>query len=250
MNMSLFSRRRALMSAASSGLAPVHGTWEDLFARIADGTYATAYSVGEILPLNLGTEGVVNAQIVAFNADNKADDSGKAKISFVSQYGCKTNKTWNPSRTPSSTPYNEGTGSIGGWSKCTLRTYLIDTIKPLIPSAIRSRIVSVKKISRYYNTSDSVVRNGSSNEDVWAPSAYELGFSSSSAENSGVTYSNVFNGNAARIKQKNGGSTAIYWTRSAGNASSAISIIATTGSRTVTGNPQTGRMVVFGFCID
>ena len=244
------NRRRALMSAASSGPAPVHGTWEDLFARIADGTYATAYSVGEILPLDLGTEGVVNAQIVAFNADDKSDNSGKAKVSFVAQYGCATNKTWNPARTPSSAPYNEGTGSVGGWSKCTLRTYLIDTIKPLIPSEIRSRIVSVKKISRYFNTSDSVVRNGSSNEDVWAPSAYELGISSSSTENSGVVYSNVFNGDAARIKQKNGGSAAVYWTRTAGNGSSTISMFKESGERVVTGNPTSGRMVVFGFCID
>ena len=41
--MNLYSRRRALLGTASSGSAPVHGTWEDLFARIADGTYATAY---------------------------------------------------------------------------------------------------------------------------------------------------------------------------------------------------------------
>lgn len=244
------NRRRALMSAVSSGPAPVHGTWEDLFARIADGTYATAYSVGEILPLDLGTEGVVNAQIVAFNTDNKSDNSGNAKISFVAQYGCATNKTWNPARTPSSAPYNEGTGSVGGWSKCTLRAYLIDTIKPLIPSEIRSRIVSVKKISRYYNTSDSVVRNGTSNEDIWSPSAYELGFSATNTESSGVKYTSVFTGDAARIKQKNGGSAAIYWTRTAGNVSSLVCTVHSTGIATYTSNPTTGRMVVFGFCID
>ena len=248
--MTLQERRRGLLARAASAPPPVHGTWEDLFARIADGTYATAYSVGEILPLDLGTEGVVNAQIVAFNADDKADNSGKAKISFVSQYGCATTKTWNPARTPSSTPYNEGTGSIGGWSKCTLRAYLIDTIKPLIPSEIRSRIVSVKKISRYFNTSDSVVRNGTSNEDIWAPSSYELGISSASTESSGVKYTSVFTGDAARIKQKNGGSAAIYWTRTAGNVSSNISLVHSTGTATYTGNPTTGRMVVFGFCID
>ena len=244
------NRRRALMSAASSGPAPVHGTWEDLFARIADGTYATAYSVGEILPLDLGTEGVVNAQIVAFNSDDKADNSGKTKVSFITQNGCSNNRTWNPSLTPSSAPYNEGTGSVGGWSKCTLRSFLINTILTKIPSEISNRIVSVKKYSRYFDTSGTAVRNGTSDENIWAPSAYELGLSLSTTESSGVQYSGVFSSANARIKQKNGGSAAVYWTRTAGNGSSTISMVKESGERAVTGNPTSGRMVVFGFCID
>ena len=101
------NRRRALMSAASSGPAPVHGTWEDLFARIDDGTYATAYSVGEILPLDLGTEGNVGAQIAAFNTDDKADDSGKAKVTFITQYALQTTRRFNPQLSPSAAPYTE-----------------------------------------------------------------------------------------------------------------------------------------------
>ena len=46
--MSLYSRRRALMSVVSSGPAPVHGTWEDLFARIADGFSVEANTKYEI----------------------------------------------------------------------------------------------------------------------------------------------------------------------------------------------------------
>ena len=243
-------RRRALMMQAAAAPAPVHGTWEDLFAKIADGTYATAYSVGEILPLDLGTEGVVDAQIVGFNVDSKADNSGNARVSFVTKYCCNTKKTWNPARTPSSAPYDEGTGSVGGWSKCTLRTYVNGTIKGLIPSDIRSRIVSVKKYSRYYSTTDSVVRNGTSDEDVWIPSKHELGFTQSDSETSGAVYSAVFTGNSARSKSKKGSSADVYWTRTAGNGSSTIGLISNTGTAVSTGNPQTSRLVVFGFCID
>lgn len=56
-------------------------SWEDILASEQDGTYATKYNIGDFKPLDLGSEGVVDMQIVAFDADELADGSGnKAHI--------------------------------------------------------------------------------------------------------------------------------------------------------------------------
>ena len=225
----------------------VHGTWEDLYARIADGTYATAYSVGEILPLDLGTEGVVNAQIVAFNADNKADGSGKAKVSFISQYLLNTSIIWNPNRTPSTSPYDEGTGPIGGWPASEIREYVRSTILPLLPAYVSNRIVEVTKYSRSYTTTATNVANKSSTDTIWVPSAHEISTAGGN-ESSGVIYTSLFNSNASRIKSKVGGSAITWFTRSAGGASN-ITFVKTDGSLSANA-PGTSRGVIIGFCID
>ena len=82
----------------------------------------------------------------------------------------------NPDRSGSSGAYNEGTGTIGGWEKCEMRTYLKETIKPLIPSTVRSAIKEVTKYSRIYNPAGSAVDNVASTEDVWIPSRKEMNF--------------------------------------------------------------------------
>ena len=65
------------MGAQGNDVSPYeHGTWDDLFWHIDHGTYATAYTVGEVLPLDLGAQGDVGAQIAAFNADMLSDNSG------------------------------------------------------------------------------------------------------------------------------------------------------------------------------
>ena len=245
------NRRRALMSAASSGPAPVHGTWEDLFARIADGTYATAYSVGEILPLDLGTEGNVGAQIAAFNTDDKADDSGKAKVTFITKHVLNTAKRWNPVLSPSSAPYTEGTGTIGGWALSEIRAYIRNTVKPLIPSDIRNRIVEVTKKYYTYNTSGTASTQ-TIVDDVWLPSAGEV-FGN---YESGIRYSDLFGTTAAgsadakRVKTKSNSSTAVDWWLRTGSSTSKSRLSVTNGSSTGYNSHYTGYFHAVGFCID
>ena len=242
----LMKRRRALMGAVGGG-EPTHGTWEDLYARIADGTYATAYSVGEILPLDLGTEGVVNAQIVAFNADDKADDSGKAKISFISKYLLKTSKRWNPALSPSTQPYTESTGTIGGYEKSEIRAYINNTIKPLIPNKIKNRIVEVTKYSTSRNTAGTQNRASASTESVWLPSEKELGGTYVTVETSGISYV-IFSDNASRIKSVSGLSNASYWTRTAGTTEQ-VRFIDSQG-RIYSNAVNGAKNILIGFCID
>lgn len=245
--MTLNQRRRTLFVASGLEPTPVHGTWDDLYRTITAGTYATDYSIGDVLPLDLGSQGVVNAVIVGFNKDDKADDSGKAPISFVAQYLLATNQRFNPQRAGSSGNYTDGTGTIGGWGSSEIRTYVQSTIKALFPANVLSHIVSVKKYSMIYNTAGSKVSNDETSDDVWIPSYYEMN-NRTGYESSGPHYS-PFSSDASRIKNK--GETATkYWLRSAGTSTNNPCVVTNTGS--ISGGnttAQTATAILIGFCI-
>lgn len=71
-------------------------TWDAVLASIDAGTYATDYAIGDTVPLDLGSEGLINMQIIAFDADDLADGSGKAPITWLSKEILNTDKRMNP----------------------------------------------------------------------------------------------------------------------------------------------------------
>lgn len=227
--------------------AEITDSWDDILANITNGTYATKYKIGNYKPLDLGTEGTVNMQIVAFDTDDKADSSGKAPITFIGEKLLATSKRMNPALSPSSAPYTTGTGSIGGWENTEMRSYLINTVKPLIPSSVRSRIVAVKKTSRGFDTAGTATADMSTSDEVWIPSNREI-YGGTSYETQGPVYSGVFNSAARRQKMKvNGSSAAGWWLRSANNTHS-FRYVYSSGDGY--GNDAGGAAgVALGFCL-
>ena len=149
--------------------------------------------------MDLGTEGTVNMQIAAFNTDDKADGSGKAKVTLIAKELLKTTHRMNPGNSNDT----EGTGTIGGWEKSEMRTYLNDTIKPLIPTAVKNRIVEVTKTQDSYNTSGTKVIQ-TTTDDIWIPSKPEI--------NTNGSYVALFPDQNSRIK-KNVSTNSVYgWT--------------------------------------
>ena len=197
-------------SGSGGGTLPDKNTWEGVFARMDAGTYATDYAIGDTVPLDLGSEGVINMQIAAFDADDLADGTGKAKISWVSKELVGEHRI-----NPYLSGTTEGTGTIGGWGSCELRTYLKDTIKPLIADTVASRIATVTKTQRAYNTDVSQVTQ-TTEDDVWIPDYNEV-FSS------GI-YTGLFVDNASRIKLARSGSAYYWWTRFAHTREKAICV--------------------------
>ena len=199
-------------------VAEITDSWDQIIASIANGTYATKYKIGNYKPLDLGAQGIVNMQIVAKDTDPLASGSGNAPLTFVSKELLVTTHRMNPSRAADpndSSLYQEGTGTIGGWEKTEMRTYLRDTIKPLIPSNVRSAIKEVTKYSKIYNTSSTAVNNVTSTDDVWIPSYREI-FGGTSYETSGPVYTTIFTDATSRIKNNvSSGSAAVWWLRSA-----------------------------------
>lgn len=222
-------------------------SWEAVLASINAGTYATDYAIGDLIPTDLGTEGLINMQIVGFDVDDRADGNGKAHISFISKELLNTTHRMNPSRSPSSAPYNEGTGSVGGWEKSEMRTYMKEAIKPLIPSNVRSSILEVIKTSYAYNT-NGVSYQQTTQDDVWLPSARELNLYQPD-EKSGAVYSEMFPNFESRKKHRVGVTTIAYWwNRSANSSPSYFGQVSNTGAPSRSA-PNSNYGVALGFCL-
>lgn len=179
-------------------------SWEGVFASIKKGTYATDYAIGDMIPMDLGSEGVINMQIAAFDTDDLADGSGKASITWIAKELLATKHRMNPDLvTNDDGTYQEGTGTIGGWEKCEMRTYIKETIKPLIPETVRTGIQEVAKTHDAYNTAGSKFAQ-TTIEDVWLPDKNEM-FGSSSP------YKSLFPDNYSKKKSTVGDSKYSYW---------------------------------------
>lgn len=196
------------------GIADMY-SWTGVAANIADGSYASVYKVGDCVELDLGNEGKVNMQIAAFDADELADGTGYAPISWVSKELLTTMPRMNPDLVrvtddSGATVYTEGTGNVGGWEKCEMRTYLNDTIKPLISSDVLAMIKPVIKYSRIKDTTGASVANATTTDDIWIPSDREI-FNRTAYESAGPAYAALFSDNYTRTKHKVGSSSGIAW---------------------------------------
>ncbi len=229
-------------------VAEITDSWDTIIANIDNGTYATKYKIGNYKPLDLGAEGIVNMQIVGLNKDALAAGSGNAKTSWISKELLNTSHKMNPARSGSSGAYDEGTGAIGGWEKTEMRMYLKDTIKPLIPSTVRSAIKEVTKYSRIYNTAGSAVNDVATTEDVWLPSKREITGADSNAETQGPIYSEAFPDNASRVKNKVGASDASWWWLRSTSGTKGFNDVSSDGNNNSNGASTVGALAL-GFCI-
>lgn len=254
----ILRRRRALM-ASSGGNA--HGTWEDLFRAIDAGTYATEYSTGEKIPLDLGAQGTINMEIVKFNADT--DENGHTvPVSMIGVELLTTSKRYNPALSNDT----EGTGNIGGWEKSELRSYLQNTVYPLIPSAVRARIKSVKKYTQGHTDASTNDKNMVTYDSVWSPSFREIigQANNTQRESSGVVYYPYIDNNTStpagsvnaqtwRTKKKWNGSSAIQWWIRTCDSGTATQALAPNNLGSFTGGyvkyVQNSYGVCVGFCI-
>lgn len=220
-----------------TGADTIADSWEEIIASIDDGTYAEKYSVGDTKQIDLGSEGVVCMTLVGIDVDDLADGSGKAKMSWLSEELLATSHRMNPSYSSGV----EGTGTIGGWEKSEMRSYMKETLKPLIPEAVRSRIATVTKTQPAYDTTGTSVTQ-TTQDDVWVPSYDELYGSSG-------LYHSVFPDNASRIKRKSGSTSAAnWWLRSALSTSYFRCVISNGDWDYYYANISDG--VALGFCLN
>jgi hypothetical protein len=221
-------------------VAEITDSWEQIMAAVADGTAGTKYKVGNYKPMDLGAEGIINMQIIGKNKDTLADGSGTATLTWLSKETLKTFKRMNPSLvTNDDGTEQEGTGTIGGWEKTEMRTYLKETIKPLMLEVVRNSIKEVTK-TQYAYTTDNKQFNQTTIEDVWLPSKNET-FGSNSP------YKSMFPDANSRIKFWTGTTTRTKWgLRSAYNRTD-FHCFAANGidSRDPAGN---NFFVALGFC--
>lgn len=171
-------------------------SWEVLLNNVNNGTYAAKYAVGNYKPLDMGEQGVVNMQIVAFDTDVLSDDTGNARITWIAKELLPTKHKMNKSFT-----------NAGGWAESAMRDYLQTDVWALIPTDIQNAIVTVDK-TYYDKTTNSTL---SCEDKVWIPSCREI-FGNTDA--SGVKYTQFFANRPPRRKTING-IIQDWWLRSA-----------------------------------
>ena len=177
-------------------------------------------------------------EIVAFDTDDKADGSGKAKITWISKTLLNTEQVM-----------DSGTSYLGGYEASELRSYLSDTILPLIDNDIKNGIVEVTKISSIYRNG-SIERNGLvTNERIWIPSLHELNAYISGGvyvENEGASYTSKYQSNSDRIKKRER-VPKIYWTRTSNSSGKPMCVLGD-GTFNSTNTNRSDRYIALGFC--
>jgi hypothetical protein len=220
---------------SSIEVAEITDSWDDIIANIDNGTYSTKYKIGNYKPLDLGTEGTINMQIVAMDADELSDGNGYAPLTFVAKELLKTEKNMN---SYSNVPVN--------WNECAMRTYTNDTVINMIPVNVRKHIVAVNKTYK---------RNASgfgvSSDKIWIPSIREFypNYIQATIEGSGVKY-NIYK-TIETLPKNIDGTLAWFWTRSHDNGTSSNRYYDSTAERT---SPDTDEGhyaygVCLGFCL-
>ena len=209
-------------TAAYAVVEEITDTWDTIIANIDNGTYKTKYKIGNYKPLDFGTEGTINMQIVAMDTDENTSGA-TVPLTFVGMELLNTYHRMNPSKTAGT----EGTGTLGGWEKSEMRSYLSDTILPLIPSNVAERINAVKKISNAYDVDETAFQQ-TTYDKLWIPGHREI-FNSTSYDKTGPVYSAIYKNADSRKKAKVEGSAVSWWLRSAGGATS-FRVVGSSGS--------------------
>lgn len=209
-------------------------SWDTIIANIGNGTYSTKYKVGNYKPLDLGTEGIVNMQIAAIDTDELASGSGVAPLTFISIE--LLNNTVASKR---------DTSDAAGWEESYIRTnYLPNTILPLIPVNVSSRIQNVNK--SFLRATGAKETTITLSEKLWLPSACEIidGYEGSKASQYAL-----FRNQEDRIKKLNG-SNAAWWLRTCNNAYWNMDSINTSGYRIIeTSIVGIKKGLCIGFCL-
>lgn len=217
----------------------ISDSWEQILASIKDGSYRTKYAIGNYKPLDLGSEGIVEMQIAGFDAEPLADGSGMAAITWISRNGLKTTHCMNPDIQKGKI----GTGAIGGWKTSEMRTYLDQTIKPLMPAVVRNAVKKVKKYSSSRTINKKMLYNAETSDYLWIPSVREVTGERDREEKSAVYYRSMFDNNKSRSKK-----ASWWWLRSVDNSSNnAFYGVGSSGYITNRYANITGS-VVLGFC--
>ena len=240
-------------------------TWEEVFAAELDGTYSTKFKLGDIAQIDKQVfidgglladldwpDKTIDMQIVAFDTDTLSDDSGKAKISWVSNnclYGSKMG----------SQAYD--------WASCDIRQALRTNVFSCLPADLQA---AIKTVVKTYHKQDGT--DGEVADTIWIPSMYELTNgknTSQGIEATGVSYGEWFYPNDSATnkvgkehRKKTANRTldgitaqrinAPYWTRTMVNSQSLANsyrIVYSDGTlNQTTPYSSTGTYIPLGFC--
>lgn len=216
--------------------ATLTDTWDDVDARIKDGSYSSYYVPGDKIALTVGSVYNDYAQIVGIDADITSDGT-VIPLTFITG-NCLSTKR----------PFNSSSTKTGGYPSSDLRTY-VNGRKSSFPAKVRSMMKPALKYTQVLrNASSEIAEEVSESLELWVPSYREI-FGSNAVEQSGPTYRTVFNSSAKRIKTVSGTASS-WWLRTtfATNVDGYTFIIQENGDTNLGYNTNTNGVVI-GFCV-
>lgn len=214
-------------------------SWEKIAAAGRDGTYQKKYRIGDTKELDLGSEGVITMRLAAMDADELADGSGKAPMTWIADELLKSDYSMNNRIT-----------SFGGWEESRLRYDLQNNVLPLMAPEISSKVREVKKNSYDYIQEKAV----ETNDTIWIPSVREVMYADQSDfvekyfEEEGVAYTIAFPDEASRKRSRDGETKAWWWWLRSTVFSTYFYFVSTSGSCGNYGAEHEGGVVI-GFCL-
>ena len=151
-------------------------------------------------------------KLAAIDADELADGSGKATMTWIAVELINSEYHMNPNDT-----------NKGGWPESEMRIWLRESIMPLFPENVKSNI---KEVTKYTYSETSTI---SSKDTIWIPSMREVAGAGGDSyepysrfticwENRGPMYISAFPNNKTMKKYHIGASASSWWwLRSASN---------------------------------
>lgn len=168
-------------------------TWDEIKAISEAGKGDEYFNLGDTKTFTTTDGKTIVMEIVAFNADTKADGTGTAGITWISKDFLAQNSM------------NATTTNLGGWLDSEMRSWLQNDVYSTLPNDIQNVITGVNKTYYDFKTDSTLTCE----DTIWLPSAREI-FGGSDYENSGVDYTNHF---TDELTRKKGGLP--WWLRSA-----------------------------------
>ena len=201
-------------------------SWEGVAYHINKGTYKDVYAIGDMVPLDLGSEGLINMQIAAFDTDKLADGSGTAAISWVAKEVAST-----------SYYMNQVADVTGGWENSAMRAYLATTMFGLLSRQVKTLVEPVLKTQVIYNTSN-VAGSQTTVDSLWLLNEDEAinGF-----------YAELFPDDVSRQKTDLSGKRRTWYLRDVASYKRKKWVYIQTDGTRISGTGTTAD-IVFGFC--
>lgn len=180
-------------------------TWAEISAIGAAGRADEYFDLGDTKTVTLSDGTSFAMEIVAFNADVKADGT-PAAITWLSK-NVITKHTMN------STITNDG-----GWANTGLRAWLQGDFAATLPEELREAIVAVQKTYGVNNSEKPATSDYATCEDtLWIPSIREVRLGTEdSQEDAGVKYDHYFTSKQQLKKTDLNGTSIGWWTRTSG----------------------------------
>lgn len=221
----IFQHIISLDECPTDDYSSIRESWSDIFAAEENGTYSTKYKIGDTKSF-LYDGNKVYAEIVALDTDDLADESGKAKITWITINAVEQS-------------YTHQNSIDWKWDTGPYRTYIRNTCYNKFPVDLQNNIKEVTKAFTINNV------NYSTSDTLWAPSNKEIKLANTNSH-SGYEYS-MFSSDSRRIRYYNGSATS-WWLRNCASSNARPYEITSSGANGSTTTSVRTNSIILGFC--